>query len=361
MFKRILSVVFFVLLALFWAMMARGQNSAENLPASVPIWDPSTQASATRFGESTSRLASLVLNGDGSRLIISGVDHEQQASRMWDVRRKVLLYSFEMGVDSKSFVAFTPNDSQLYVDNFVVDASKNRAVRTFNLTQYTPYYAVATNPKGTRLLGYQDDVLKLWDLGTGRPLQSFGRVAIASSSTMALSPDGSRVAVADEQRQVQVWDSGSGKRVQRFQSGMDILNTLSFSPDGSKLLLGGQVTPFWPVDAVEVKVWDLEQKAWVGQFKAPFGETLKLAMSADGSSILAAQRTILSLGFWRWLNGESPTHERYRILMWNTRSGARTTLVEQVQSIRSSTPVAFSADGSSVAVEVAQEIWVFKP
>jgi len=47
--------------------------------------------------------------------------------------------------------------------------------------------------------------------------------------------------------------------------------------------------------------------------------------------------------------------------MWNTRTGQRSTLVEQVQYTRSSTPVAFSADGSSVAVEVEQEIWMFKP
>jgi len=257
--KRVFPVLFSVLLTFFAVMTARGQ-----IQAPVPSWNASIRATATHFGEFIYGLDSLVLNQDGSQLILNGLSHGKKGAQLWDVPRKKVLHTFEVGVNSKSFVAFTPNDSQVFVDSYVVDFSKNRAVRLFDLTQYTPYYAVATNPRGTRLLGYQDDMLKLWDLGTGRALQSFGRVAIASSATMALSADGSRVAVADEQRLVLVWNSGSGKLLQRFPSGMDVLSTVTFSPDGSKLLLGGQVTPFWPVEAVVVKVWDLKRQSWAG-------------------------------------------------------------------------------------------------
>jgi len=356
MSKRVFPVLCSVLLIFFMLMTARGQTVAP-----VPSWNPSTRAAATHFGEFIYGLDSLVLNQDGSRILLNGFDHGQDGAQLWDVPRKKVLHTFEVGVNSKSFLAFTLDDSQVFVDSYVVDLSKNRAVRFFDLTQYTPYYAVATNPRGTRLLGYQDDILKLWDLGTGRALQSFGRVAIASSSTMALSTDGSRVAVADEQRQVQVWDSGSGKLLQRFPSGMDVLSTVTFSPDGSKLLLGGRVTPFWPVEAVVVKVWDLRRQSWAGQYKAPFGVVVKVAMSADGSRILAGHHLELSIGFWPALQGEYPTHERYRVLMWDTRTGARSTLVEQIQPIRSVTPLAFSADGSTVATELGDGVWVFKP
>jgi len=357
MSKRVFPAVFFVLLALFWAKTARGWHPAEGLPAPVPVWDPSARATVTRFEALDHRLDSLVLSGDGSRLIVCGF----QTDQMWDVGRQRVLHTFGAVDESGSLVAFTSRASQLLMGSVVVDLAPTRVVHLLPLTQYAVHYATAVNARGTRLLGYQDHVLKLWDLRTGRPLQSFGRVAESSSAKMALSADGSRVAVADEQGQVQVWNAGSGVRVQSFPSEMDVLNTLAFSPDGSKLLLGGLVTPFWPIDAVTVKVWDLEHKAWTGQFKAPLGETLKVAMSADGSSILAAQRSSLSLGFWRMLKGEFPTHERYRILMWNTRTAARTTLVEQVQYIRSATPVAFSADGSSVAIELQDGVWVFKP
>ena len=358
--KRVFPVLLSALLTLSTALTARGDTRDSEPPA---IWHPSARVSATRFeAHIAAGSGSLLLNKDGSRLMISGFERHEDSARMWDVQRKKVIHTFDDGVDHKSFLAFTPKDSQVYVDSYVVDVfKKDGAVRRFNLSQYSIDYAVATNAKGTRLLGYQDYILKLWDLGTGRLMQSFGRVAISSSALMAVSADGSRVAVADEQRQVQVWDSSSGKRVQRFDSKLDGLETVSFSPDGSKLLLGGWVTPWWPVEAVVVKVWDLNRRAWMGEFKAPQGLTVKVAMSADGSRILAGLHERIYPGLWGILHGERATHERYWVLMWDTQTGARTTLVEKLQSISYSIPVAFSADGSSVAIELQDGVWVFKP
>jgi len=356
--ERVFRGVLFVFLTLFSVLTVQAQSSPPADLTPRPIWDPAARAAATRFEISRSGRDALLLNRDGSRLLIA---NRHDTARMWDVSARKLLHTFFAEPEGKLFLAFTPNDSQLFVNSSVTRAVDYRQVRSFPLSQGNQY-PLATNPKGTRLLGFKGNTLTLWDLSTGRPLQTFGQVAAASIyNVVALSADGSRVAVADEQRLVQVWDSGSGKLLQRFSSGMDVLNTLSFSPNGSKLLLGGLVTPFWPVDTVAVKVWDLNRQAWAGQYKAPPGVTMVVAMSADGSRILAGHRRDLIPPLWPLIESPSPTEERYWVLMWNTRTGKRSTLVEQVQHTGSSTPVAFSADGSTVAIEVAQDIWVFKP
>ncbi len=359
MFKRIFSIMFPLLMALTAPQTARGSNVETPYSSSLASLSSAARASLQRFNPPLEVDPSLVLNRDGSRLLIGD---GSSSAYVWDVRAHRLLHSFKAIPEGGSFVAFTPLETQVFMSSAVMEAPHNRMVRPFPLSQS----AVAVNARGTRLLGFEDQTLTLWDLANRRRLQTFGRVPTASSyrssaGWMALSADGSQIAVADEARRVRVWDSRSGQLTQRLESGMDVLGALAFSPDGSRLLLGGSVTPLWPTDAVAVKVWDLEQRRWTGQFKAPGGAAMSVAMSADGSRILAGHRSPERRGLWPVIRRGQESLERFRVLMWDTRTGARRTLFEGVQSSGASTPLAFSADGSRVALEVGGQVWVFTP
>jgi len=359
MHPRALPVLLLVFLALCAALFAQGHSPVATDLVGIASLSPAARASLQRFGPPLEVHPSLVLNRDGSRLLIGD---GSSSAYVWNVRAHRLLHSFKAIPEGGSFVAFTPLETQVFMSSAVIEAPHNRMVRPFPLSQST----VAVNAQGTRLLGFEDQTLTLWDLASGRRLQTFGRGPTASSyrssaGWMALSADGSQIAVADEARRVRVWDSRSGKLTQWLESGMDVLGALAFSPDGSRLLLGGSVTPFWPTDAVAVKVWDLEQRRWTGQFKAPGGEAVSVAMSADGSSILAGHRSPERSGLWPVIRRGQQSLERFQVLMWDTRTGARSTLFERVQSSGAWTPLAFSADGSRVALEVGGEVWVFTP
>jgi len=113
MLKRVFPVVFSVLLTLFPVVMVQAQTSPAVELTPDPIWDPAARAVATRFEFSRYGEDALLLNRDGSRLLITDM---HDTARMWDVPAHKLLHSFFAQPVGELFLAFTPDDSQLFVN-----------------------------------------------------------------------------------------------------------------------------------------------------------------------------------------------------------------------------------------------------
>src|SRR5262249_10560658 len=90
-------------------------------------------------------------------------------------------------------------------------------------------------------------VVKMWDAETGQLLHTFEEHPCCILS-VALSPDGQRLASASEDRTVKVWDTQTGQVLHSFPTpgeGRVVYLGVAFSPDGQCLASSG-------------KVWDLQ-------------------------------------------------------------------------------------------------------
>ena len=80
---------------------------------------------------------------------------------------------------------------------------------------------------------YPDNAVRLWDLGTGELLAVMtghrNRV-----NSVAFSPDGTRIASASQDQTVRVWDAASGKPVAVLQGHTSHVIQAIFSPDGTR-------------------------------------------------------------------------------------------------------------------------------
>jgi WD40 repeat protein len=90
---------------------------------------------------------------------------------------------------------------------------------------------VAFSPDGTRLLSSGlDSGCKLWDAATGQLIRSFEVEEEHSISSVAVSPDGTRVLASDSyNKTLKLWDTATGELTRTFEGH-------SFSPDGTRLL-----------------------------------------------------------------------------------------------------------------------------
>ena len=100
-------------------------------------------------------------------------------------------------------------------------------------------------------------------------------------ATVALSPDGSRVAAAGGNT-VSIWETSSGKEVQTFPAGRTRVSMIRFSPDGKQLAVA--------TAANGAAVFDVESGSGKLTLQGEEPGTSAVAFSADGGRLATADR-----------------------------------------------------------------------
>jgi WD40 repeat protein len=210
---------------------------------------------------------------------------------------------------------------------------------------------VAFSPDGRTLAaaGFSSDkVVGIFDVQTGRRVQTLAGHTEWEIDAVAFSPDGKLFASTGVDKQILVWELATGKLRHRLADQPFRAPVLAFSPDSATLASGGDKT---------IRLWDVATGRLRRSLEGHRDWVCTLAFTPDG-------KTIVSGGCdWAYHRGRdtagfSPPdpgcHSQW--IVWDAATGNRKRIVTESGRVLS---LALAPDGKSLACGVGKEVRLY--
>ncbi|MFO0888126.1 MAG: serine/threonine-protein kinase [Isosphaeraceae bacterium] len=314
------------------AFSSDGRRLASGKDGAVNLWDWEGRRLLHTLPGHESRSISVAFSPDGRRLASGGWDGSLM---IWDVETGKRLHDLVEHQGPISSLAFSPDGTRLTSASFdrrliVWDTATGRRLDSWRGLDGI-LLGVAYGPDGLRLASCGEDrTVRLWEAATGREMLKL-RGHEAMSLCVAFSPDGQRLASCGADGTIRLWDASS-LRGDQAQESLEIAHPsgevwdLAISPDGRRLVTGGQVSP--GLVGVPVYVWDLATGRLSRELKGQPLVVFGVAWHPDGDRVVAATGV-----------GGRNGHP---VKVWDTRTGQAAYVLHRENETFA---VAFSPDG----------------
>jgi len=184
--------------------------------------------------------------------------------------------------------------------------------------------SVAFSPDGSRLAtASADGTARLWDAMTGQPI-AIVRGHGQRVASVAFSPDGSRLATGSHDKTARLWEAATGESIAVLEGHADEVTAIAFSPDGSRLATASPDKT--------ARLWDPTTGESIAILEGHEKSVNAVSFSPDGS---------------RLATGSSDRTSR----LWDAATGKSIAILEGHQNILYN--VVFSPDGSRLATSSA--------
>ena len=136
--------------------------------------------------------------------------------------------------------------------------------------------SMSLSPDGQKLaLLKNDSTVETWDVNTGQKLLSLPGPSVLGSATVWFGPDGKRLVVADCTGLIVVRDAETGEEIRSFSSGAGCIEGVAFSPDGKQMATTSRQR--------NLKVWDFE----TGRELLSLPNNAAVQFTPDGTRLIA--------------------------------------------------------------------------
>ena len=149
------------------------------------------------------------------------------------------------------------------------------------------------NLRSTRkLLDSCPEDLRGWEWHRLNHIMDESLITIAPSQTglfsIALGPNGKRIASVTDGKDITIWDAESGAEVLTFEeSGKHFAGPLAFNPDGTRIVSGGRHRTASRGSTPTIKVWDTSNGRELMTLDGHEGRIRCVAVSPDGERIVS--------------------------------------------------------------------------
>jgi WD40 repeat protein len=286
----------------------------------IRVWDLTAGKTVRTFrGEAAAadagKIYTMALSPDGKWLAVAGWMDEQNAYvpccgdiRLYDFASGELKTLLKSHVSIVNSLAFSPDSKKLISGSGSGDLSAiiwdvERGTLLHRLKGHTAQvYVTAFTADGTRAVtGSYDHDLRLWNVSDGQ------QVAVMHGHkdqlfALAAAPGG-MIASGDKAGEIRLWDGKTGAFIKTLTQQETSIGSLSFSPDGTKLLTG--ITKFaadsHPYGA---HVYDVASGKRLLTYRGHDNIVLASAVSPDGRWALTGGGENQEIHLWDLRTGE---------------------------------------------------------
>jgi WD40 repeat protein len=150
-----------------------------------------------------------------------------------------------------------------------------------------PVLAVAISSDGRRLLsGGADGTMRLWDVETGKEFGTFPTQP-GPVFSVALSADSSRALSTDANGVIRLWDVATRQESRSLRGHQGAVRKIAFTAKETRVVSAGE-------DGT-VRLWNTATGDELSRFSVPTAPRHGMALSPDGSRVLAADDTAVHL------------------------------------------------------------------
>ncbi len=216
----------------------------------IKIWDIESRSALKTIAGHADNIFDVAFSPDGKTLATCSYD---RMIKIWSAETGAELHNLKDHVDAVFGIAFSPDGE------FLASAAGDRTIKVWDVAEgkrlFTfsdslgPVMTVAFSPDGKRIAaGGGDKMIRIWDFE--QSVQSFTQTSLTGATQikssfahdaailkLVYSPDGKTIFTTAEDKRIKVWDAGTllGKA---YDPQSDWVMAMALSPDGSRLAVG---------------------------------------------------------------------------------------------------------------------------
>ena len=264
----------------------------------IRLWDISSGKHKQTFRGHKTRVKTVVFSPDSS-MMASWSSEGDTTIRLWDVatgKHKRTLKGHTNWVED---VSFSPDGKTLASGGLdgtirVWNSETGKQIQSFmensfanNLAAHSASVTVVKFSSDRVVLasGHKNGSIRLWDLDTGKPIQTLRRHVDAVSSIF-FSPDGKTVASTSKDATARLWDVATGEQIQALAGYQRTTWRVFFYPNGLPLATAFQHIYSHGFDK-NIRLWDLRTGNLKKILTGHAARVENIGFSWDGNTLIS--------------------------------------------------------------------------